>query len=283
MSVRAYYNAATRDFLKDDDDRILGILTAEHHHSLEGQQRWAWQEQIKVLKRSLHNHPTGHLFLEFYIPRMGKRADAVLVTDGIIFVVEFKIGAREHSASALEQVEDYSLDLKNFHEGSHSLPVVPILISSNAPFRELLLPTFAADLVAEPAATNASQFGVSIAEIVRGSAFPAIDITAWMATGYKPTPTIVEAAQTLYRTHSVTDISRSDAGAQNLQETTASVSAAIDHARHSGTKAICFVTGVPGSGKTLAGLNIATRRSEEHRDEHAVFPIGQRATRRRPA
>ena len=105
-------------------------------------------------------------------------------------------------------------------------------------------------------------------------AFPAIDIAGWMNTGYKPTPTIVEAAQTLYRTHSVTDISRSDAGAKNLQETSASVSAAIDHARQLGTKTICFVTGVPGSGKTLAGLNIATRRSEEHQDEHAVFLSG---------
>ena len=274
MSVRAYYHAEIRDFLNDDDDRILGVLTTGHHHSLEEQQRWAWQEQLKLLKRSLHDHPVGRLFLEFYIPRMGKRVDALLIMGGIIFVVEFKMGAREHFASALDQVEDYSLDLKNFHEGTHSLPVVPILVSSEAPSRELLLPAFANDLVAEPAATNASQFGVTIADIVRAFPFSAIDIAAWMATGYKPTPTIVEAAQTLYRTHSVTDISRSDAGAKNLRETTASVSAVIDHARQFGTKAICFVTGVPGSGKTLAGLNIATRRSEEHRDEHAVFLSG---------
>jgi hypothetical protein len=127
MSIRAYYDAEIRDFLNDDDDRILGILTAGHHHSLEVQQRWAWLEQLKVLKRSLHNHPAGHLFLEFYIPRMGKRVDALLIMGGIIFVVEFKNGAWEHSASAIDQVEDYSLDLKNFHEGTHSLPVVPIL------------------------------------------------------------------------------------------------------------------------------------------------------------
>jgi hypothetical protein len=274
MSVRAYYNAEIRGFLNDDEDRILGILTARHHHSLEGPQRWAWQEQLKLLKRSLHNHPAGHLFLEFYIPRMGKRADTLLVIGGIIFVVEFKIGAREHSASALDQVEDYALDLKNFHEGTHSLPVVPILISPEAPSLALSPLTFAEDLVAEPVATNTGQFGDTIAGIVKACPFPAIDITAWMATGYKPTPTIVEAAQTLYRTHSVNDISRSDAGAKNLQETSTSVSAVIDHARQFQTKEICFVTGVPGSGKTLAGLNIATRRSEEHRDEHAVFLSG---------
>jgi hypothetical protein len=274
MSVKAYYDAEIRNFLGDDDDRILGILTAGHHHSLEGQQRWAWQEQLTVLKHSLHNLQPGHLFLEFYIPRMGKRADALLIIGGIIFVVEFKIGASEHSQSALDQVEDYALDLKNFHEGTHSLPVVPILISSKAPSRKLLPLIFAADRVAEPVATNASQLNVAISDIVTAYPFSAINITAWMATGYKPTPTIVEAAQTLYRTHNVTDISRSGAGKTNLRETTASVSAVIDHARQSGTKAICFVTGVPGSGKTLAGLNIATRRSEEHRDENAVFLSG---------
>jgi hypothetical protein len=183
---------------------------------------------------------------------MGKRADALVIMGGIIFVVEFKIGTWNHSQSALDQVEDYALDLKNFHEGTHSLPVVPILIAPNAPSRAPLPATFADDLVAEPIATDASQFEGVIADIVTTYPFSSIDITAWMATGYKPTPTIVEAAQTLYRTHSVIDISRSDAGARNLQQTSASVSAVIDHARQFGTKAICFVTGVPGSGKTLA-------------------------------
>jgi hypothetical protein len=151
---------------------------------------------------------------------------------------------------------------------------VPILISPEAPSVTPLPPTFAKDFVAKPVTTNASLFGATIAEIVKACAFPAIDILAWKATGYKPTPTIVEAAQTLYRTHRVSDISRSDASAKNLQETSTSVSTVIDQARLLRTKAICFVTGVPGSGKTLAGLNIATRRSEEHRDENAIFLSG---------
>lgn len=95
-----------------------------------------------------------------------------------------------------------------------------------------------------------------------------------MATGYRPTPTIVEAAEVLYRTHSVADIRRKSAEDKNLEETYASVSAVIDHARQKDAKAICFVTGVPGSGKTLAGLNIATTRFEEHREENAVFLSG---------
>src|SRR3954464_5252612 len=117
---------------------------------------------------------------------MGKRADALLILGGIIFVVEFKIGAREHSPSALDQVEDYALDLKNFHEGTHSCPVVPILVSSKAPPHLMLPLTFADDRVAEPVATNASQFECAIANIMRSHPFSAFDITAWMATGCKP-------------------------------------------------------------------------------------------------
>lgn len=205
---------------------------------------------------------------------MGKRADAVLVLENIVFVIEFKAGASEHMSSAFDQVEDYALDLKNFHEGSHTVPIVPVLVSTHAasqPIRDL---QFADDLVASPVGTNAAALGGLIDQICAARAFPTFDINEWMAKGYKPTPTIVEAAQVLYRTHGVTDISRSDAGAKNLQETSASVSMVIERARQNRRKSICFITGVPGSGKTLAGLNIATRRSDEHRDEHAVFLSG---------
>jgi len=205
---------------------------------------------------------------------MGKRADALLVAANIIFVIEFKAGASGHTSVALDQVEDYALDLKNSHEGSHIAPVVPVLVSTNAESRPILELTFAADLVASPVGTNKSDLGKLIDVTCAAGAFPNLDIDEWMATGYRPTPTIVQAAEILYRTHSVIDISRSDAGAKNLQETNVSVSSVIDRARQKSAKAICFVTGVPGSGKTLAGLNIATRRSVEHHDEHAVFLSG---------
>lgn len=274
MPVKAYYNSPVSSFLIDDAERILGVLTTEHHFALEEQQRWAWLQQISILKKALSSRPSGRIFLEFYIPRMGKRVDALLVTENIVFVIEFKAGAIEHAASAFDQVEDYALDLKNFHEGSHRVPVVPVLVATHAELQSIPELQFADDLVASPVGTNASGLGDVFKQICAARAFPTIDVGEWMAKGYKPTPTIVEAAQILYQTHSVADISRSDAGAKNLQETTASVSNAIDRARQNRKKAICFVTGVPGSGKTLAGLNIATRRSDEHRDEHAVFLSG---------
>jgi hypothetical protein len=274
MPIKAYYSAIVSTFLNDDAERILGVLTSEHHHALEEQQRWAWLQQVSILKANLAGQPEGRVFIEFYIPRMGKRADVVLISKNVVFVIEFKAGASEHTSGALDQVEDYALDLKNFHEGSHSVPIVPVLVSTNAESQPIPELKFAGDLVASPVAANKNDLRFLIDGFCSALPFPALDIEEWMAKGYRPTPTIVEAAETLYRTHSVEDISRSDAGAKNLRETGTSVSSVIDRARLNGTKAICFVTGVPGSGKTLAGLNIATRRSDEHGDEHAVFLSG---------
>jgi hypothetical protein len=274
MPIRAYYNAPVDFFIEDDTERILGVLATEHQHALEEQQRWAWLQQISILKTALVGRLDGRLFLEFYIPRMGKRADALLIAENIVFVIEFKVGATSHTSNAFDQVVDYALDLKNFHEGSHTAPIVPLLVSTNAESQRMSELKFADDLVASPIGTNTSDLGSLVKSICALRTFPRLDVDDWMAKGYKPTPTIVEAAEMLYRTHNVLEISRSDAGAKNLQETSSSVSTVIDRARLNRKKAICFVTGVPGSGKTLAGLNISTQRSEEHHDEHAVFLSG---------
>ena len=125
MPIKAYYDATVFSFLKDDTERILGVLAAQHHHTLEEQQSWAWLQQISILKASLASRPNGRIFLEFYIPRMGKRADAVLIEENIVFVIEFKVGAIGHTSAAFDQVEDYALDLKNFHEGSHTALLSP--------------------------------------------------------------------------------------------------------------------------------------------------------------
>lgn len=209
MPIKAYYNAPVSRFLEDDADRILGVLTLEHHHALEEQQRWAWLQQLSILKVALADRTAGRIFLEFYIPRMGKRADAVLIADNIVFVIEFKAGASEHASSAFDQVEDYALDLKNFHEGSHAVPIIPVLVSTNAESQPIPELNFFDDLLASPVGTNKTALGTLINGICAARVFPALR----MAKGYKPTPTIIEAAEILYQTHSVTDISRSDAEA----------------------------------------------------------------------
>ena len=153
---------------------------------------------------SLVNQADGRIFLEFYIPRMGKRADAVLIAENIVFVIEFKAGASGHASIAFDQVEDYALDLKNFHEGSHTVPIVPVLVSTNAESQPIPDLRFADDLVASPVGTNKTDLGELIDVICAARAFPRLDIDEWMAKGYRPTPTIVQAAEILYRTHSVT-------------------------------------------------------------------------------
>ncbi len=274
MPVKSYYAAAVSEFLNESPEQILGILTAAHQHALEEPQRWAWLEQISVLKSTLVDHRSGRIFLEFYIPRMGKRADAVLLLKDAVLVLEFKVGAREHTSSALDQVEDYALDIKNFHEGSHTVAIVPVLISTHAANAPISTFDFRKDLVARPIATNMIGLSDVISGLETCTKLPDLDVADWISKGYRPTPTIIEAAQALYRSHNVSEISRSDAGAINLQQTSASVNTVIQRARDAKAKTICFVTGVPGSGKTLAGLNIATQRSEVHEDEHAVFLSG---------
>lgn len=270
----SYYSAPIPQFLGSADDALLGELTRRHHHALEHEQRGAWLSQIAILKDQLDTNPTGHLFLEFSIPRMGKRADAVVIRNGIIFVIEFKVGSKTFDRHAIDQVEDYALDLKNFHLGSHDVPILPVLVATRAK-RSPFEPLWAADMVAEPVLIGPEGLAPVLAAVAPPEAPNGpIDPNAWQSSGYRPTPTIIEAAEALYRSHAVEEISRSDAGAKNLQATSDRIAEVIEVSKRHGRKSICFITGVPGAGKTLAGLNIAAKRAERHKDEHAVFLSG---------
>ena len=116
---KAYYEASFQDFCAENESAILGELTTHHQHDLEHLQRNAWITQVKYLQAELANFPDGHIFFEFVIPRMGKRVDCLVLLNGVVFVVEFKVGSSSFDRHAIEQVVDYSLDLKNFHEGCH--------------------------------------------------------------------------------------------------------------------------------------------------------------------
>ena len=274
MTRIAYYEANIQDFLAADEDAILGVLSMQHGFALEHQQKHAWQAQVQCLRHHLAPNQTGWIYFEFSIPRMGKRADVVLVTAGVVFVIEFKVGAHSFDNYAVEQVHDYALDLKNFHRGSHGLPIVPILISTAAPLQPMPAMKWASDQVAEPLCIATADLPQAIEMVVGQCSVLPIDVVAWSQSGYQPTPTIVEAALALYRQHDVKEITRSEAGADNLGLTAIRVEQIIEHAKSKSRKAICFITGVPGAGKTLAGLNIATSRAERHSDEHAVFLSG---------
>jgi hypothetical protein len=270
----AYYSAYVADFLQADSDAVYGALSRHHTHNQELAQKSAWLEQILILKAGLIAVPSAWIAFEFAIPRMGKRADAIIILDGIVFVVEFKVRAEMFTSAAIEQVTDYALDLKNFHLGSHSRIIIPVVIATDAPAKPVQLNLWPDD-VAEPILSNGvnlDQF--LLATVRRFLGQPILSPTEWMVSGYKPTPTIVEAAQALYRSHRVDEITRSDAGAKNLTVTTARITGIVEQAKRSGQKAICFVTGVPGAGKTLAGLNLATSRARDDSEENAVFLSG---------
>jgi len=270
----AYYGSLVSEFVRADPDSVYGALSRYHAHAQEMTQRSAWLQQIALLQKNLGGVPNAWLAFEFAIPRMGKRADAIILLGGIIFVVEFKIRAETFTGSAIEQVMDYSLDLKNFHSESHSRIIVPVVIATDAtptPIEPSLYP----DNVAKPILSN----GVGLDRLLlaianRFPSQPQLSPQEWMASGYRPTPTIIEAAQALYRSHRVDEITRSDAGAKNLSVTTARISAIVEEAKFSNRKAICIVTGVPGAGKTLAGLNLVTQRANAHTEEHGVFLSG---------
>lgn len=273
MSLNAYYSAEISAFIAADNERILGVLASNSTFSVETSQRNAWVEQIEVLKNSIQDL-SGWILMEFIVPRIGSRIDVVLLIKSIIFVVEFKVGEERIQRSDLNQVWDYALDLKNFHRGSHRPHIVPILVATNSKQYDLSLASPYRDNVFPPARSNSFRLGHIIREVISNSAGVDIDPLAWINAPYLPTPTIIEAAQALYSQHSVDAISRHDAGAKNLKITSQRIDDLVEDARNNRRKIIIFVTGVPGAGKTLVGLNVATKKRDPNQPTHAVFLSG---------
>lgn len=268
---RAYYSNTIKGFLNEDSNAILGQLSLNHtNRSLEDLQKNAWVSQVEILKEELKGI-NGSVYFEFAIPRMGKRVDNIIIVDDCVFVVEFKVGDESYGKHAETQVIDYTLDLKNFHEGSHNAKLIPVLISSKAKTNYADLE----EVIHLNQVAKCNKFGVAetIEKFIRNTNLK-VDVEAWENSIYKPTPTIVEAAQALYKGHKVEEISRSDSGAINLTKTTDCLNKVIDNSKANKRKSICFVTGVPGAGKTLAGLNISNQRTSVDKDEHAVFLSG---------
>jgi hypothetical protein len=204
---------------------------------------------------------------------MGRRIDVVLLIGPVVFAIEFKIGEKTFDRSAIDQVWDYGLDLKNFHEASHEASILPILVATEAAERPTLDLHADADNLYRPIVVDPASFRNALDMALGTTSGGALDPKTWSRASYHPTPTIVEAARVLYAQHSVEAIARFDAGARNLNTTSKRIEQLVDEAQVSGRKIICFVTGVPGAGKTLVGLNLATRR-EVDQPTHAVFLSG---------
>lgn len=271
-SLRFWYGGSIAQFLDASSEAVLGQLAFNCDFALIPTQRDAWLAQIEFLRRELKGL-SGSIFFEFNIPRMGRRIDVALVIGPVIFAIEFKVGEKAFDRSAIDQVWDYGLDLKNFHEASHDASIIPILIATEAtecPPTDLHAD---ADKLYRPIVVDSPSFRSALELALRAISGATLNAQVWSRASYHPTPTIVEAARALYAQHSVEAIARFDAGAQNLHVTSRRIEELVDEAQSSGRKRICFVTGVPGAGKTLVGLNLATRR-EVDQPTHAVFLSG---------
>ena len=273
---RAAYVSNISNFRSDSDSEILGKLTAAQAGDLTTAQRDAWLQQIDILRGCTKNLDDGHLLFEYLIPRMGKRADNILIVGNRVLVIEFKVGSENYDRSAIQQTIDYALDLKNFHAGSRTAEIIPILVATKAPDRKTPLVFSDDDGVANILLANAISLSQIIESLLIEDGQTPLSASEWLNAGYSPTPTIIEASQALYRGHGVEEITRYEADADNLGRTTEVLSEIIERARAKAEKAICLVTGVPGAGKTLAGLNLANerRRVDKADVEHAVFLSG---------
>lgn len=268
----AYYRASLAEFLADDPKRVLGILTGESSNSgftdLKHLQTKAWQREIQILRETTtsliaedHSRKQWTLLLEYPIPRRRKRIDAVLLALDIIFCIEFKTEDNKHSPQTNRQAEDYALDLRDFHEQSHGRRIIPFAVVAKATSEPPITnPQNWTDNVRPVWRANSCDLAKLLAEAHKTESVattPPIESEAWNLSAYKPTPTIVEAAEALFAGHNVREIAQSHSGAINLSLTSDKLIEIVQRAESDRLKVACFVTGVPGAGKTLAGLNLA--------------------------
>lgn len=279
---RCLYNNEIKDFLNESENSILGILSRNYHGTVQSTQTDAWLEEIIIIQNLLKslNNIDGQIIFEYDIPRLGKRIDVTLLINGIIFCLEFKVGESRILETDVDQVLDYALDLKYFHKFSSDKIIVPILIATNyKSSTSIIAMSVYNDKVVNPLVTGKDGLLKLINEVL--VKFPnetSID-NNWVISPYAPTPTIIEAAKALYKNHSVENITRHESDDVFIDRTIAYILAVIKKSKENKEKSICFVTGVPGAGKTLVGLDVAIKQTyqgnpEPVKDEGAVYLSG---------
>lgn len=272
---RYYYSDTISDFLEKTENDIVGQLTLSYSHDINDETSSSWVTEIEVMKSVLLSYADrGTIFFEYNIPRMGRRADVIVLIDGIIFVLEFKTAGQKFNREGLIQAWDYAIDLKNFQEGSFNRTLIPILVVPNEKDNHCRYDLkFYEDKVYEPIQVNEKYLSIvfknALETISHESCCTSAKDYIWAKSGYEPTPTIIEAAIALYEENSVEDLTKHEG---NIESTAKSLDEIIRYCRESKQKAICFVTGVPGAGKTLIGLQTAISQFEK--DEKAVYLSG---------
>lgn len=282
-SNRCLFHSGFKEFIEADRFSILGRIHDAFHGQALTTTDEAWLGEIRILQQALcpWKDEEAEIIFEYDIPRLGKRIDVVLLLRGLIFCLEFKVGQKDALQSDVEQVMDYALDLKNFHRYSHDHIIVPILIPTNhKSTSSTFTPSIYNDFIFNPLITGATGLQDLIQKILlHANANTAGTIKDWIISPYTPTPTIIEAARSLYENHSVENIIRHEADNVTTDATIANVLEVINRSKRNREKSICFVTGVPGAGKTLVGLDVAVKQSYQadgtfNVDDGAVYLSG---------
>ena len=269
---RFFYNASIPCFLRTNAEKVWADLSLNSRLDDNVLQKDSWAHEIATLQSSLDGLD-GEIFFEYSIPRLGKRADVILLIKDVVIVLEYKVGEKSYERPDLEQVWDYALDLKYFHQKSHELWIVPILVATAASERShVFQPSKYDDKVLEPVCSNDSTLRAiidQVLELLAKSETP----KGWGMSPYNPTPTIVQAATTLYRRKNLENKSIADitnhTSEDRTEKATEAVLRIVEESKRKGQKSICFITGVPGAGKTLVGLDIAINLFEENENKKA--------------
>ncbi len=267
---RCLYDSSFEEFIKNDENLIFGIIDSGAHGVTLTTTKESWQDEIKIMKKVLSalENKNGKIIFEYEIPRLGKRIDVVLLYCGIVFCIEFKTGNQDIEQCHYDQVLDYALDLKNFHKFSQDKLIVPILVDPKfKSYTTNIQMSVYDDRVVNPLLTGENGIYDLITKILDKFPNEAPVNSNWIISPYSPTPTIIEAAKTLYENHSVENITRHEADKVSTDATIKYIIDVIQKSKSNGEKSICFVTGVPGAGKTLVGLDVAVRQTYQGNDE----------------
>lgn len=275
-ATRYYYSDSISKFLTCSAIEISGALAVSYTNDINKQTSNSWREEIETLQSALSSYKDrGTVYFEYNIPRMGRRADVIVLIDGVIFVLEYKTAESRFSREAVLQVWDYAIDLKNFQEGSSCRTLIPILVVPGEKNSrcQLNLKPFEDD-VYQPLMVNKERLHEAIEKSLnciapQKATYSKEEDDRWAKSGYEPTPTIIEAAVALYEENTVEDITKHGGDIDKASEEIIQI---INYCRDNCRKAICFITGVPGAGKTLIGLNTAI--DQFHRGEKAVYLSG---------
>ena len=267
---RCLYENSLNGYLCESEMTVLGELCDHYHGDVLTTAREAWRAEIAIMRDLIArlDDKDGRIIFEYDIPRLGKRIDVVLLYQGIIFCIEFKVGKNQILEADIDQVLDYALDLKNFHRYSREHVIIPILVATEYKRFSTLIQKSAYDnQVANPLVTGSDHLFELIKSVLEQYPNePPIDQN-WVISPYAPTPTIIEAARSLYENHTVADITRHEADEVYTDRTIEYILQVIKDSKEQRKKSICFVTGVPGAGKTLVGLDVAIRQTYQNHDE----------------